>query len=124
MKKAVKKIVLIAEDDPGIIEVMSIVLQDAGYTVITAETKKKILESITLHNPHLLLLDIWLSGENGEIIARELKNTAATKLLPIIIISANTQTEAIAKASGADAFLAKPFDIDELVGMVSRYISQ
>jgi len=102
---------------------MSIVLQEAGYEVIIAETKKKILESITLHKPGLLLLDIWLSGENGEIIARELKNTPATTSLPIIIISANTQTEAIAKAAGADAFLAKPFDLDQLIGMVSRYIS-
>lgn len=123
MKKT-KKTVLIAEDDPGIIEVMSIVLQEAGYKVITVETKKDILESITIHDPQLLLLDIWLSGENGEIIARELKSSQETKSLPIIIISANNETEAIAKASGAEAFLAKPFDIDELVRIVTQHISE
>lgn len=114
--------ILVAEDDEAIIEVMKIILQDANYTVFTADNSTDIKTIIAEQNPHVLLLDIWLSGENGGDIARGLRADEKTKKLPIIMISANNETEKIAKEVGAQGFLQKPFNIDELLAIVDKQL--
>lgn len=114
--------VLIADDDPAINDALAMMLEDAGYEVVTtldAETVRQI----SADYPDVVLLDIWMSGYNGGEICQELKKRHDTKNIPIIMISANRDAEAIAKKSGADAFLAKPFEMDDLLDAISNHSS-
>lgn len=72
--------------------------------------------------PALILIDLWMPVLNGAQIVEELKKTDSTKKIPIIIISANKDTETIAQAAGVADFLCKPFDINDLENMVARHI--
>jgi DNA-binding response OmpR family regulator len=115
------KKILVAEDDQAILEVIKIILEGEGYSVVSAAKEGKIYSLITEHNPSLILLDIWLSGLDGGKIARNLKNKKETKNLPIVMISANNETDKITRESGADDFLLKPFDINDLLKIVKKY---
>jgi DNA-binding response OmpR family regulator len=118
------KLILIADDDKGIVEVTKIVLEEAGFATIVAHDASSVLETIKTSRPSLLLLDIWLAGENGAALAKKLKKDKNTKQLPIIMISANNNVEQMAKDSGADDFIAKPFDIEYLVQTVTKHIHE
>ena len=116
-----KKKILIADDDPAILDVLSLFLEDVGYEVETTDDGATIREAQSEH-PDLMLLDIWMSGWNGSDICSLLKNQEATKHIPIILVSANRDTEKIAKEAGADDFLLKPFDLDNVLEKIERYI--
>jgi len=115
------KKVLVVEDDQAILEVVTIVLEGEGYSVFSADTEDQIYKTIEKHQPDVMLLDIWLSGIDGGAIAIKLKSDKKTNKLPIIVISANFETEKIAKSSGADDFLLKPFNIDDLINVVNKH---
>jgi CheY-like chemotaxis protein len=114
--------ILVADDDPGILEVISLMLRDAGYDVKTTANGKSLL-NIHGNLPQMVLLDIWMSGINGSEICRKLKTQEKTTNIPVILISANKDTEHLAKRSGADDFISKPFDMDTLLDKVKRHIS-
>ncbi len=116
-----KKKIVVADDDPAILDALSWLLEDEGYCVnrtCNEETKQVILEE----NPDLLLLDIWMSGVDGRDICRELKSKSPTNKIPIIMISASKDAEKSAVNAGADDFIAKPFEIDELLSKIKQYI--
>jgi CheY-like chemotaxis protein len=71
--------------------------------------------------PDLLLLDIWMSGMDGKEICKHLKSQEVTKHIPIIMISANKDTQKIAFECGADDFIAKPFQMKNLLQKVAQY---
>lgn len=110
-----------AEDDGAIIEVMHIILEGEGHEVLHAMTEKDIMALTSEKKPQLLFLDISLGADDGGKITSRIKKSFTDYYLPIIIISANTQTAKIAKKSGADGFLLKPFDIEELLNLVEKY---
>lgn len=117
-----KKKILVVDDDPGIIEIFKIILEENGYHVLIAEDQK-IIERVRSEIPDLILLDIWISGLDGRDIARALRKETGTKEIPIIMISALSDTKRIAEESGVDAFLEKPFNIDTLLSLVQKYTS-
>lgn len=112
---------MVADDDQGILSVIKLILEDEGYEVTVTsngETVKKVTDML----PDVLLLDIWMSGHDGQEICRFLKSNEHTKKIPIILFSANKDTAQKAKECGADDFLAKPFDIDVLLAKVQQFI--
>jgi DNA-binding response OmpR family regulator len=116
-----KKKILIADDDEGIVEALQIFLEDEGYEVET------ILDGARIRDfphglPDLMLLDIWMSGWNGRDICIALKSQEATQHLPIILISANKDTKKMAIEAGADGFIVKPFDLDELLHKIELFV--
>ena len=116
-----KKKILVADDDPGIVDAMQILLEDEGYEVITTMDGEKIYE-LYEQKPDLVFLDIWMSGINGSTVCRKLKTDTATKDTPVIMFSANRDTEEIAVQCGADDFLSKPFEIKQLLDVARKYI--
>lgn len=115
-----KKKILIADDNPAILEALSLMLQDVGYDITTV-SDDKIIKQVVALKPDLLLLDIWLSGQDGREICKILKNRSDTKHIPVILISANKDTSVIAKEAGADDFLEKPFDMDDLLAKLASH---
>lgn len=118
-----QKKIFVIEDDPGIIEVVTIILEDYGYRVVTAMNGEELEKALTKHIPDLILMDIWLGGERGEELTSKLKGNGKTKHIPIIVISANNETKKIASLAGADDFLLKPFDITDLIEIVEKYLT-
>jgi DNA-binding response OmpR family regulator len=119
-----KKTVFICEDDDGILDVMTIVLEEAGFRVVQMHDGHQVLAEIQRLQPAIVLLDLWMPTISGAELTRHLKKNAATAAIPVLLVSANRDTERIARDSGAEGFLAKPFDIDELVHTVRRLISK
>lgn len=119
-----KKKILVAEDDQAIADVVKIILDGEGY-----ETDVVSVETVFLHKalneaPDLILLDIWLDGSDGSKLAKTLRQDKRTAHIPIIIVSANNETQAIAKAVGANDFLQKPFSYNDLVEKAKLYTTQ
>lgn len=115
-----KKKILVADDDPGILDSLRLLLEEFDYEVETVANGRKLF-AVKKPFPDVLLLDIWMSGVDGGEICKHLKNKRSTKQIPIIMISANKDTEQIAKASGADDFVAKPFELTELIGKIEKF---
>lgn len=118
------KKILIIEDDRDIRETIAYALEEEHYEVISSEDSK-ILKSVKELNPDLILLDNWLtdwkSDANGEQLSRELKTNPDTKHIPVIIVSAVSNVKQIAEAGLADAYLHKPFDLNDLLKIVKKY---
>lgn len=114
-----KKKILVVDDDPAILEVLSLILQDAGYEVKTTDNRsaEKLAGE---YLPNVMLLDIWMAGMDGKHICRGLKNRKRTARIPIVFISASKDIEAIAKAAGADGFVMKPFEIGDIISIVKK----
>lgn len=119
----IKKRILVADDDPGILDAIAIMLEDEGYEVSTAVDGEAIYK-MERDYPDLLLLDIWMSGMDGREICRHLKGQELTQDIPIIMISANKDTELMAQEAGADGFLEKPFQMDDLLRIVSESLQK
>jgi DNA-binding response OmpR family regulator len=116
------KKVLIVDDEPDILTFLQAMLEDAGYSVITMEKSDSVEQFVGEHLPDLLLLDMLLSGKDGRAIARKLKSQEHTRLIPIIMVSAHPGAERESQAAGADDYLAKPFDMDELFAKIEKYV--
>ena len=112
---------MIADDDPGILDAVCIMLEFEGYNVYCTPDGSEIL-NMSKDLPDLLLLDIWMSGIDGRDICKQLKQNPTTNKLPVVLISASRDIERSALEAGADDFLAKPFEIDDLLNKIERNI--
>jgi len=118
-----KKKVLVIEDEPIIAEMMNILLEVGGYKVIslsdTTQARKKLKEK----NIGLVLLDLQLRGENGQSLCEFIKGDEELKSIPVVLVSANKNLSKICKECGADACIAKPFEIDDFMAKVKEFIN-
>lgn len=113
------KRLLIIDDDPAILDVLNIVFLDEGYNVVISDNSEIIVDLQKIA-PDLILLDVNIttSIKNGDIICGEIKAVAETHLLPIILLSAELDLVQISIDCGADGYIKKPFDLDDLTGKV------
>ena len=109
-----------ADDDPAIIDVLTLMLEEAGYKVYASANGQTIAD-VNRICPDLILLDILMSGINGHDICKQLKNQPATKHIPVIMISANKDAKEIALNACADDFISKPFEMYNLMEKVAKY---
>ncbi|MBA3723571.1 MAG: response regulator transcription factor [Candidatus Levybacteria bacterium] len=120
MKKSMKKKILIADDDKGIVTALTMMLEDA-YEVTATDNGQTVRQANNIY-PDLILLDIWMGDVDGRDICKQLKNQVSTMDIPIIMISARANAEKSALSSGADAFIAKPFEMDDLLKKIGQHI--
>lgn len=117
-----KKKILVVDDEPDILEFLRVILEEEGYTVATTDKGEYVEKLQNGGLPDIILLDVLLSGKDGREIVKQLKSQEDTKHIPVIMFSAHPSAEATARAYGADDFLAKPFDIDELLTKVANLL--
>jgi len=113
--------VLVADDDPAILEATQLILEYEGYEVATVSDGNAIC-TLASDFPDVILLDIWLSGTNGAEIARFLKEQERTRHIPIILFSANRNIEELARKAGVEDSIMKPFDLADLLEKVHKHI--
>ena len=114
--------VLIFDDDTDILELCEIVLEGHGYTVVTSETCENILDQVETVKPDVIFMDNWIPKSGGIIATRLLKSKEAYKKIPVIYFSANNDIKHLAEKAGADAWLAKPFNIKDLEKVIKEGI--
>jgi len=109
--------ILVVDDDPTTRQVLTVLLESEGYRVRCASDGAECLDSLPTHNPDLVLLDILLPIKNGRQVCREIRQITNT---PIIMLSALTiEQEKVGRLNdGADDYLSKPYDNDELLARI------
>jgi DNA-binding response OmpR family regulator len=115
--------VMIFDDDTDLLEVCSIVLKSKNYVVNGLNKCNDILLEVKTFSPNVILMDNWIPDVGGVQATRQLKNDPDLKSIPVIFFSANDRVEDLATEAGADFFLQKPFDIEELETTVSKAIA-
>ncbi|CAM4338899.1 Response regulator receiver domain-containing protein [Pedobacter westerhofensis] len=111
---------LVVEDDEGVREMLKLVLNYDGHDVIMAKDGT-ILDSLAEINPDIIFLDEWLCNERGSDLCRKLKANASTAGIPVILLSALMSVQQFSVQAGADGFIRKPFDLEELTAVINRY---
>jgi CheY-like chemotaxis protein len=99
-----------------------VVLTDLGFHVEVSETSHDIIQKVESTEPDLILMDNWIPNIGGVEATRLLKADERFKQIPVIYVSANNDIESLAVRAGADDFLSKPFDLDDLEDIVNKYI--
>src|SRR5687767_11129213 len=114
------KKILVVEDDKDTLEVVEFLLTSRGFIVHTHPTGFNVPEVVMQFQPDLILLDIFLTGKLGTEICRQLKRTYT---IPIILFSAHADMAKSLESSRADAFIHKPFEIDDLLNAINSYLN-
>jgi adenylate cyclase len=117
--------ILLVEDEPVNIQAVSGILKDQGYQVSVATSGSKALEVLTRVKPDLILLDVMMPGLDGFETCRAIKADLELREIPIIFLTAKTETEDIVKGFevGAVDYVSKPFSGHELLARVRTHLS-
>ena len=115
----VRPTVLIVDDDTSIVELLAEVLDDAGYEVWTAANGYAALRLSKLIHPELVLTDYTMPELNGTQLVRELRRYRATRNIPVVLMSATRPSRDELRGM---PFLAKPFDLDEVIEIVAQQV--
>lgn len=110
--------VLVIDDDQEIRELLEIALTDEGYEVKTAAGVSSAMDLIQARQPDVILLDVRLQGQTGENFL-EAYRALPDATAPLVLLSAAPDLEQIAVRSGTERYLAKPFDLDDLLQVVA-----
>lgn len=114
-----KNTIYVLEDNPEILEIISIILEAEGYDIKGFPTVSEFMSNYKLAQPSLYLLDVMLPDGNGLDVCSLIKSDHQ---IPVIIMTANSQMEKMREVCAADFFIAKPFDIDHLAQKINELI--
>src|ERR1700759_1488163 len=114
--------ILICDDDEGIVDLISLILNDEGFTTIPEMNSLNVATTVNQQRPDLLILDLWMPVLSGDQVLRNLRMDPASEQLPVIVISASRDGEAIARQAGASEFVAKPFDLELLIEKIKMLL--
>lgn len=117
------KKVFVFDDNTDILDLCTIILEDAGYEIRTSSTSNDIVTQVMAYTPDIIFMDNWLPDVGGIDATRALKKHETLKHIPVIYFSANNDVAALASQAGADGYLSKPFDIQELEDIISKHIA-
>ena len=115
--------ILVVDDDLDILVVMEILLTMKGFSVEVTPKWESTFEKVDTFKPDLILLDVLISGNDGRTICKQLKSQEGTKKIPIIMFSAHPSAAATMAEYGADDFIAKPFDVNDLLTKVNAQLA-
>jgi len=118
-----KKRILVIDDDPEMGDVFKEVFPTNHNEVFFYEQVENIIDLLSLHQPHIVLLDYNLETENGGEICKHIKSSKQYSHIPVILLSAFPRFIYSHRDIGYDGFLEKPFDIQELINLVEDKIS-
>jgi two-component system, OmpR family, response regulator VicR len=119
--------ILYIEDDPEMIDLVTLILSRRGYTVKGAQGGRQGLDVLTVETPDLILLDLMMPDMDGWDVFQQIRGTAATQKIPIVIITAKSQM--IDKVlglhiAGVDDYICKPFHPQELWDSLERIFAR
>lgn len=112
--------ILVADDDIHVVRLLQVNLEKAGFVVVGAKDGLETMEKVKAENPACIVLDIMMPGMDGIEVLRKLKQDQTTRRIPVVMLTAKDTDKDIFTGwrEGAEAYLCKPFDPDEVVIMV------
>jgi DNA-binding response OmpR family regulator len=116
-----KKIVIF-DDDEDILSICSFILEEQGWTVFAYTDCNKIAEKVSSVLPDIIIMDNWIPDDGGIIATQTLKKNDSLKNIPVIYFSANSDIALLASHAGAETYLAKPFDLEELENVINSVL--
>ena len=119
-----KSLILVLDDDPDICIMIKMVLDYYGYDAMDAENEENARKIISSNHVDLLIMDMLLSGVDGTDICRQLKNDKATSSIPILMFSAHPTAKETCLAAGADDFISKPFEMNDMMDKISFFLER
>jgi PAS domain S-box-containing protein len=121
----VKPLVLVVDDDKLPREIIKKIIKPLDVRIVEAQTGQEALDVIAKENPHLVIVDLVMPGMDGHELIRRIRGNVATEKLPIIVITSDASLEPREKAMqlGADDFVLKNADPNDIILRVSRYVS-
>lgn len=119
------KAILVADDDPDILGIVSMSLGTQGYIVYTATNGREAVDSAREHRPDLVLMDMMMPVLSGYEAVVDLKADEATRGIPVVGLSAKAMTTDMERADGVgiDGYITKPFRIAHVLSVVEKYLS-
>jgi len=121
---AARPVVLVADDDEDILQLLTFRLERAGYEIVQARTGDEALQLVLELVPALAVLDVMMPGLDGFEVTREIRRNAKTSTMPIILLTAKAQATDVSggAAAGADEYVKKPFDARDLTGRIDALL--
>jgi DNA-binding NarL/FixJ family response regulator len=118
------KRLLVVDDEPNLLRAVAVCLRAEGYDVVTARSGQEALVRVAESVPDLVVSDIRMPGMDGFQLARQLRSSPRTDLVPVVFLTAKDETadRVAGFRSGVDAYLVKPFEPDELVAVISNIL--
>jgi len=119
----IKKIVIF-DDDEDILSICAYILEEQGWEVHTFTDCNNIAEKVSSVMPSVILMDNWIPDTGGIVATQTLKNSEELKNIPVVYFSANSDIQLLADHAGAETYLAKPFDLDELERTINEVLQK
>ncbi|WP_343521713.1 response regulator transcription factor [Pedobacter sp.] len=114
-----KKNILVIEDNHAILDVITLILESEAFNVDGLNKGADFISHVQEFNPDIIIMDIMLPDTDGRVLLKELKDTAATQHIPVLMISARYNAHNYAlDGIEADDFMSKPFNIDDLMDKI------
>lgn len=110
------------DDNLEVLNAIKTLLEMKGYEVYPVSDGKKVIERAKKLSPDLILLDVYLSGVNGIDICAEIKSNPNLTTIPIVMMSAHANLEVMMQDCKADAFTAKPYDLNHFLAVIERQL--
>lgn len=117
------KKILLLDDNRDLLQIVQIILKGQGYETILASSIEEALLKIRVHKPVLILMDVYLSDEDGYRFCSKLKSDPETSNIRVIMMSGEDCNQRMISYAHADDFMQKPFDYNDLLGRVQQHFS-
>ena len=118
--------ILIAEDEPSILESLDFILRRAGWTISSVTDGDAVLEAVRRLQPRMVVLDVMLPKRSGFDVLKQIRANAELRAMPVLILTAKGQQQdrRTAEELGADGFVTKPYANAEVVGAVRQLLGE
>ena len=125
MTVALKKRILIVDDEVDLVYLLTVRLKATGYDVMIARDWQECLEKVKTDHPDLILLDILMPKLNGYEVCRMLKDDSITAGIPIIMLTATVKqgNDLLVSSAGADSYMTKPYEMGELLHRIEALLA-
>ncbi len=117
------KKIIIFDDDEDILSVCTYVLEEQGWEVYVFTDCNNIIEKVNGILPDVILMDNWIPDTGGIVATQALKNDVNLKHIPVVYFSANSDIQLLAGKAGAETYIAKPFDLEDMERIIRGVIT-
>jgi two-component system, OmpR family, response regulator len=114
-------VILVVEDDPQVARLISLVLQRSGHQSQVVADGQTALDQARQERPSMIFADLTIKGMNGEALCSALKSHEETRTIPYIVVSGDRDIAEKARQCGADDYMGKPFEFEDLIRLVDKY---
>ena len=113
--------ILVVEDDPQVARLISLVLQRSGHQSQVVADGQSALDRAREQRPSMIFADLTIKGMGGDALCSALKSHEETKHIPYVVVSGDRDIAEKARRCGADDYMGKPFEFEDLIRLVNKY---